>query len=184
MGRKIGLFGGSFDPVHLGHVALVVHLLEAHQLDIVYIVPASINPHKINSPITSRHRLQMLKKAFLSVPKCQILDLELKRKGPSYTIDTVLELKKKGMVGPKDALFLLLGEDQLEGLNTWKEHKQLMALCTPLVARRKAAHSIVDMPYFDISSTVVRKRLKKKQYCGHLLPKDVYNYILKQKLYE
>lgn len=184
MGRKIGIFGGSFDPVHLGHVAVVVHLLEAHHLDIVYIVPAKKNPHKVDAPQEAKHRLAMLKKAFATVPKCQILDLELKRKEPSYTIDTVRFLIEKEKIGAHDCLYLLLGEDQLPLLHTWKEADLLQTLCKPLIARRGTSSLVSDTPYFDISATMIRTRLKKKKYCGHLLHKDVYNYIQKQKLYE
>lgn len=184
MGRKIGIFGGSFDPVHLGHVAIVVHLIESHHLDLVYIVPAKMNPHKVLAPQEAKHRLAMLKMAFATVPQCKILDLELKRKGPSYTIDTVRFLYDKEKIGANDSLYLLLGEDQLSLLHTWKEADLLQKLCKPLIARRGASSLVSDTPYFDISATMIRKRLKKKKYCGHLLHKDVYNYIRKQKLYE
>ncbi len=190
MGKKIAIFGGTFDPVHIGHISLVVALKEAHNLDTVLIIPANRSPHK-KEPTEAKHRLAMLKKAFKDLPYCKILTLELRRKGPSYTIDTVHELKKNKIVADGDSLYLILGQDQLSGLDTWKEVDALMEQVVPLVARRKDCVAIkkwphiryTDTPYFEISATDVRNRLKKKLYCGHLLNQTVYNYIQRHNLY-
>ncbi len=199
MGKKIAIFGGSFDPVHLGHVALVVALKEACSLDSVLIIPANVSPHKTKVvPQEAKHRLYMLKKAFKDLSYCKVLPIEVQRTGPSYTVDTVLELKTNGMVKKEDALYLILGQDQLAGFSSWKHVERLMQEVVPLVASRTAhataddgakihqwlKDGMIETPNFEISSTNIRKRIHKKLYCGHLLNNLVYNYIQRTKLYE
>jgi nicotinate-nucleotide adenylyltransferase len=199
MGKKIGIFGGTFDPVHIGHVALVVSLFEAHSLDSVFIIPANRSPHKQHAvPEEAKHRLNMLKIAFCDLPYCQVLALELERPGPSYTIDTIAELKALGQVTPEDTLYLLLGQDQLAGFGSWKNVQELMQQTTPLVARRNDLQPFTAGPmlqkwvepgltptaYFEVSATEIRNRIKKKRYCGHLLNNRVYEYIQNNNLYE
>lgn len=199
MGKKIGIFGGTFDPVHVGHVALVVALKEAHGLDSVFIIPANRSPHKEQSmPQEAKHRLNMLKKAFKDLPYCKVLSLEIDRPGPSYTIDTVDQLKARKIVAAGDRLYLVLGQDLLGRLHTWKNIEELMQHVVPLVARRKdqkwpllhkelqkwVEPGLTDTPVFDVSSTEIRSRIKKNLYCGHLLHNSVYKYIQRCSLYE
>ncbi|MBS0634753.1 MAG: nicotinate (nicotinamide) nucleotide adenylyltransferase [Verrucomicrobia bacterium] len=175
MARKIGIFGGTFDPVHNGHVAAVVAMKEAHHLDSIFVIPAMRSPHKSRLvPEEAKHRLQMLKNAFKPLEYCTVLSVELKRPGPSYTIDTVRELIRSTLVKKGDRLYLLLGQDQFDKIDTWKESDELLKLTTPIVFER----------FGPVSSTDVRKRLKKKLYCGHLLNNQVYNYIQRKQLYD
>lgn len=199
MGKKIGIFGGTFDPVHVGHVALTCALKEAHGLDTVLIIPTNRSPHKEHSvPQEAKHRLNMLKKAFKDLPYCKVLPLELERTGPSYTIDTVMELKARSIVAANDTLYLLLGQDLLGRLHTWKNIEELMRQTVPLVARREVQKTtllskevqswveggVTDTPYFEVSATEIRNRIKNKLYCGHLLHNLVYKYIQRHCLYE
>lgn len=199
MGKKIGIFGGTFDPVHVGHVALVVALKEAHGLDTVLIIPTNRSPHKEHSvPQEAKHRLNMLKKAFRDLPYCRVLPLELERAGPSYTIDTVEQLKARKIVAVTDTLYLVLGQDLLARLDTWKNIDELMCQTTPLVGRREVQKTallrkevqswleegVTDTPYFEVSATEIRNRIKNKLYCGHLLHNLVYKYIQRHCLYE
>jgi nicotinate-nucleotide adenylyltransferase len=197
--RRIGIYGGSFDPVHIGHVALVVALKEAHALDIVYIVPAFSNPHKQGRiPVAATHRLKMLKKAFKDLAYCKVLGIEIENKTPSFTIDTIHKLKKKGLVQEKDKLFFLMGEDLIPEFHLWKQPEALVAEALPLVAKRGGGHFVLkasrpiqeaikkgltSTPLFDVSASEVRKRLAKGLFCGHLLHPSVLNYINKQSLY-
>lgn len=198
MARRVGIYGGTFDPVHLGHVALVCELAERHELDLVLIIPAAVNPHK-KPPTSAIHRLHMVQEAFSAVPNVQVLAIELERDGPSYTIDTVHELFEKGVLEKGDLLFLLMGQDQLQTLSSWKAPEELFQLAAPLIASRKivpGSHELAptlaqwvdkgmtETPLFDISATRIRERLKKGLFCGHLLNKHVYNYIEKHHLYE
>ncbi|MCE5295153.1 MAG: nicotinate (nicotinamide) nucleotide adenylyltransferase [Chlamydiales bacterium] len=192
MGKKIAIFGGSFDPVHIGHVALVVAMQEAHDLDCIFIIPANQNPHKAHGDTQDKeHRLAMLQMAFQDLPYCKVLTLELEREGPSYTIDTVAQIKK---LYPDDTLYLIVGEDTIATFGSWKRVDELMSLTQSLVARRQGVDTtqknewlkagMTNTPYFEVSSTQIRNRLKKKLYCGHLLNNQVYNYIQQNHLYE
>lgn len=187
---RIGIFGGSFNPVHLGHVALVVHLIEAKQLDQVYILPVNMSPFKTDQHLLDgKERIHLCRLAFKGVPKCKVLATEVKRGGVSYTIDTLNELLQKGYVSKQDSLFLLLGQDSLQGFANWKSKEQIVEMAEIVVASRgnsakvETSVSFIETPLFDVSATEIRQRLKKKLYCGHLLNKTVYKYIQKKSLY-
>ena len=164
----IGFFGGSFDPIHFGHIALAIDLLEAHKLKKVLFCPAFCSPFKAGRPpiASPEHRLAMLKLA-LDHPQFEITTLELDRRGPSYTIDTIHALQLKG-------LRLLLSEEAAAHLDKWKEAQELVRLAPPLIGPRQ----------IPISSTQIRDRLKKRLYCGHLVPAQVLKYIEIHGLYK
>lgn len=199
MGRKVGIFGGSFDPVHLGHVFFCVYFREVHQLDHVYVIPTNTNPHKREVPRDNMHRLEMLKKAFRGVPKVSICTLEIERKPPSYMIDTLHELYSKKLVSKKDALYLLLGQDLLPELHRWKSVHELITLAKVLIAERQGTdhgpweedpllkkwvlQGMKETPHMDMSSSEIRRRIKQGLFCGHLLNKSVLTYIMRHKLY-
>ncbi len=181
---RIGIFGGSFNPVHLGHVSFVVGMQEAYQLDLVYVIVAAVNPFKKQDDMLDGvHRLKMCRLAFQGVPGCKVLSLELQRKAPSYTIDTVRELHKKRYVTEQDDLFLLLGEDAARDVGSWKESAELSSRCTIVTAPRSQDTTSSPIAFFDISATQIRERRLLGLYCGHLLHKDVYRYIQKHALY-
>lgn len=163
----IGFFGGSFDPIHFGHITLAVHLLETQQLKEILFCPAFCSPFKTAAPphASPEHRLAMLKLA-LDHPQFKISTLELERGGPSYTIDTIRALKMNG-------LRLILSEEAAAHLNRWKDTEELLKLAPPLIGPRN----------IDISSTAIRARLKQKLYCGHLIPAKTLEYIKKHSIY-
>jgi nicotinate-nucleotide adenylyltransferase len=187
--KKVGILGGSFDPVHFGHLNLAISLKELCALDEVLFIPAGISPFKESTPpvAASNHRLTMLQMAVAPVPGARVLDWELAAEGPSYTIDTVRRLSADSSV----KLHLLVGEDHLASLSCWKESAELFRLAPPLIGARdiqsQAAYSeegsFFRIPLFDISSTRVRERLAQKKYCGHLVPAPVLAYIEKNRLY-
>lgn len=193
---KIGIFGGTFDPVHFGHLNLAISLAEVHSLDEVWWIPAQINPLKIKHPLAAIHRLNMLKLALNGLSNFKIMEIETDQDGPSYTINTLLKLKEKA---PNDQLHLLLGEDALFHFMQWKEPASIIAIAPPLVASRGSSHfpSIQmpgpilkafkmgwsPIPFMDISSTDLRKRLIHNKFCGHLLPSKVLDYIREHHLY-
>ncbi len=185
MGKRIAIFGGTFDPVHIGHVALVVAMQEQNRLDSILIIPANCSPLKQGTvPLDAKHRLQMLKRAFRDLPFCQVLRTELDRPGPSYTIDTIRELKATKRILPKDSLFLIVGEDQLATFSSWKESEQILKEAQLLVASRGEGASAPKTPCFDVSATDIRSRIKRKLYFRHLIDNQVFNYINRHKLYE
>lgn len=169
MKKTIGFFGGSFDPIHFGHISLAVELLEAHRLDEILFCPAFCSPFKTATPpiASPQHRLAILKLA-LDHPQFKITTLELDRAGCSYTIDTIKALQTGGI-----QFRLILSDEAAAHLDQWKETEELIRLAPPLIGPRK----------IDISSTEIRARLKKKLYCGHLVPAKALEYIQRHQLY-
>jgi nicotinate-nucleotide adenylyltransferase len=169
---RIGLFGGSFDPVHTGHVYLVHALKAKYQLDKVIIFPAWVSPFKLNSPpkASGEDRMAMLRLAFSGEKGIEFSSCELDRKGASYTIDTVRELKKNYL---DDELYLLLAQETLESFPKWKEKEGIEKLCNVVFGDKKE----------NISSTLVREALKRGEECKEFLSPEILDYIRKKGLY-
>lgn len=167
MKKSVGFFGGSFDPIHFGHITLAVQLMESHKLDEILFCPAFCSPFKKSTPpvASPEHRLAMLKLA-LDLPQFKITTIELDQKGSSYTIDAIRALAIQGMR-------LILSEEAAAHLDKWKDTEELVRLAPPLIGPRE----------IPISSTEIRARLKKKLYCGHLIPAKALEYIHKHRLY-
>lgn len=192
--KKIGFFGGSFDPVHLGHINLAIRILEKGLVDQVLFSPAYISPTKGEVPpiAGTNHRMNMLQLALEDVPGCDPYDEEISRPPPSYTIDSIKELKGD--------IYLIVAEDTAYGFMDWKEIELLLEMAPPIVGVRhgfnreklnglseeiklKVEAGMVEIPAMDISSTEIRERLKKKLYCGHLLQGKVLDYIHQNTIY-
>lgn len=188
---RIGLFGGTFDPPHNGHIHLILSLMQSHHLDRVLIVPALFNPLK--PPIASvEHRLAMAHLAFDALPGCTVLDIEMRRPGPSYTIDTVNRLMEHDKEFATAQRFLLLGADAADSLPQWRQIDQLLRLVRPLIAARgeqpkglieEAVQGWTQTGLLDISSTDIRSRIHQGLYVDHLVPERVMKYIRESKLY-
>jgi nicotinate-nucleotide adenylyltransferase len=201
--KKIGFFGGTFDPVHFGHLNLAIELMERHRLDQVLFCPANYSPHKSDDlPTMDRiHRYQMTMLAIEPIEKFQILDWEIQREGPSYTIDTLRYLIEQNQHKEEKVHWhLILGEDSLINFFSWKEAEHLAKLAPPLIGSRNRhlnlgeneasapliktlKKGLTQIPLIEISSTVIRERLKKHLFCGHLLPAKVLDYIQQNRLY-
>lgn len=195
---KIAIFGGSFDPVHLGHMNLCVQIQESQSLDKVLFCPTYVSPFKLkNKPIASpKDRIAMLKLSLEGLAFADILDYEIQDSGPSYTINT---LKKVQQTYPNDTLYFIAGEDVISHFSFWKEPETILKIAKPLIGSRelkKENLSLLDHRFrddfkqnyyqihnFDISSSYVRERLFQDKYCGHLVPLKVLDYISKHKLY-
>lgn len=190
--KKIGLLGGSFDPIHFGHLHLALSLLEKCGLDQVLFCPARCSPFKMKHPphASDSDRLAMLRLAIQEIPEFQVFEFELRHPAPSYTIDTVRHLQ-----APHQKLHLLLSSDVAASFHEWKSADQLLQLSPPLIGCRnqtelsdspwkeKLLPCFVQTPCLDISSTEIRQRLKQNLYSGHLLPKAVLDFIKQQRLY-
>jgi len=194
--RRIGLFGGSFDPVHNAHLALARSALRELALDEVRWIPAGQPWQKTRSLTDAAHREAMVALALEGEPRFVLDPIELQRAGPSYMLDTVRALQ---IAQPAAQWFLLLGQDQHAGLSTWHGANELVKLVTLAVAARpgtlaapQGAHDRtlpgatlrpVPLPPMDMSSTEVRKRCAAGQPIGHLVPENVASYIEEHGLY-
>jgi nicotinate-nucleotide adenylyltransferase len=194
---KIGVLGGTFDPPHLGHLALAKAAMESLSLDEVLWVPANRNPLKSGRrQASARDRLEMVRLMIADEPAMAVSDLEIGRGGPSYAVETLDELH---FVKPADYWFIL-GSDAVRDIGTWKNPEKLLRLCRLGVAYRapeswddvlsrirpefRERLDPVTMPPMDVSSTEVRLRLARKQPVGALMHPAVLKYVREHKLYE
>lgn len=154
---RVGLLGGTFDPVHLGHLSLAESALEAFALDHVLFIPSAVTPHKRHRPITAtRHRLAMLRLALADRPRLALSTVELDRGGVSYTVDTLAALR--GRHSDWD-LWLLLGMDSLRDLHLWHRAADLLALCTVATLERPGVdRPLAEVPGFppEVSRALLR----------------------------
>ncbi|MBT5855545.1 nicotinate (nicotinamide) nucleotide adenylyltransferase [bacterium] len=166
---NIALFGGSFDPVHEGHLAVINSVLRfaSPQIDKLHIVPSAQNPQKRAPHHSDADRLAQLSQRCPKDVRLQINPIEINQKGPIYTIDTVMSFRKQF---PKDRLFLVIGADQYQNIQTWKEWETLLSLVTLLVAPREGDSSIGDVPAerlvmdpVPVSSTDIRNLATEKR---------------------
>ena len=190
--KKFGLFGGSFDPVHIAHVALAQVALSQLQLDAVRWVPAGQPWQKTRELASPAHRAAMVQLAIADEPRFTLERCELDRTGPSFTLDTVRELQA---ATPGAQWFLIIGQDQYVGLHTWRDWKLLLQLVTLAVAMRpgvpaqvnpevqRVGHQPVALPMMEISSTEIRERVASGQGIDRLVPAAVARYIDRYHLY-
>lgn len=189
--RRIGIFGGTFDPPHIAHLAVAEAAREALDLDRVLFIPAATAPLKDRPPTPAKHRLEMTRLAVVGNPKFDVDDCEVKREGISYTIHTVRDLAVRY---PHADLRLIIGGDQLESFDRWREPYELTKVA-PLVVYRRGDSQIGDLarewnatvvraPQLDLSSTELRRMVERRQSIRYLVPDKVRRYILEHKLYQ
>ena len=168
----IGIFGGTFNPIHLAHLRAAEEVAEAHGLDEVRLVPAALPPHKEAARLAgAAHRRRMVELAVAGVPRFRVSTIELERPGPSYSIDTLRAVRAE--VGEAMRLVFMLGLDAFRDFHTWKEHAAIFGLCDVVVVTRPPAPATLaleDIPlaaresfWYESSSGVFRHR------SGHLL---------------
>jgi len=190
--ERIGLFGGSFDPVHNAHLALAQSALAELRLDELRWIPAGLAYQKTRPLTAAHHRVAMVALAIRHEPRFVLDESELSRAGPSYTLDTV---RAAQAAQPAAQWFLIIGADQYAGLHTWKDWPELLARVTLAVANRPGAvppvdaevlrepHRVVPLPMLDISSTEVRTRVAAGRSIDTLVPAQVARYIESTALY-
>lgn len=188
---KIGILGGSFNPIHIGHLVLAEEARQKLKLDKIFFIPVNIPVHKdAKDLLPPDERLKMIRLAIRDNPNFQALDIEIKRKGKSYTIDTLKGLKDK--YPQVDKFFFIVGSDALSYLNNWKDIGEVMKLAKFVVASRPN-YPLKNLPKnilplavesVDISGFRLRQRIKNSESVRYLLPKEVNSYILKNKLYK
>jgi nicotinate-nucleotide adenylyltransferase len=190
---RIGVFGGTFDPPHVGHLLLATDAREALGLDRVIFIPASTQPFKANAPpvASARDRLEMVRLAVADDANYTVDDTEIDRKGLSFTVDTLEHLSSKN---PGAKLFLLLGEDTLSGMAGWKNPGRIRELAQLAVMRRSGSGGSADPALgdgvvtvsarrIDISSTEIRDRLRAGKSIKGFVPESVEQFIEARGLY-
>ena len=183
--RKLGLFGGSFDPIHHGHLILAREALESLGLDRVLFIPSGISPHKLTRPpAPAGLRCQMVEASIRGEPELGWDDCEIRRPGPSFAIDTVREMAAKY---PGAELYFFIGEDNLASLHTWKDIAVLRTLVKFVILSRGLGapdHGcpVISRP-IDISSTEIRNRIASGQSVRYLLPNSACEMISQHRLY-
>ena len=189
---KIGLFGGTFNPVHKGHVNLVKNFKEKLSLDKVLVIPTAVPPHKqVESLVSSEDRLNMCRLAFLSL--AEVSDVEIARGGRSYTVETLEELKK---IYKDDDLYFLVGSDMLLSFKRWYRWEDILTMCTLCATDRDNEETcrdadeeffskiiFCDFPKTVVSSSEVREKLALGEDVSKLLPEEVEKYIREKGLY-
>ena len=200
---RLGIFGGTFDPVHFGHLALAEECLAAANLDELWLVPAASPPHKGGKKLSRfDQRKEMLELAIAGNEKFKVEPMEADRPGPSFTIDTLKEIHKRK---PDDELFLIIGGDSALEFSTWKDPAKIASLATIIVRIRPGFIMPTEQefisqlgkelgvvpkvifvsgpPYLDVSSSLLKERVSNNKSVRYLLPRAVEVYIQQKKLY-
>ena len=199
MSRRIGILGGTFDPIHMGHLITAEIVRVSAALDEIIFIPAARPPHKENKgEAPAEDRLLMVQCAVEGNPSFSVSDIELKREGPSYTVDTIAVLSEQ-LRGAE--LFFITGADAMNDLYRWHDPVRLLHSCTFIVAARQGVEldesrlaeqfspeqrsriRIVPTPHLEISSTMIRMRVRAGMSIRYLVPRAVEHYIEERGLY-
>jgi nicotinate-nucleotide adenylyltransferase len=189
---KVGIFGGTFDPIHNGHLITAVAVKELRNLDKIIFIPSFIAPHKIDRLSSSpEHRIEMLKRAIKGIHYFDYSDFEIKKEGVSYTIDTLKFLQNKYA-----DIELIVGYDNLLEFSTWKDPDEILKMIKLVVLKRKVqndpivkdkfyyASEIIETPTIEISATAIRERVGNNLPINFLVPDAVMEYINYFNLYK
>ena len=180
--KKIGILGGTFNPIHHGHLILGQAAKEEFGLDEILVMPTK-NPayKKISGGVSEKNRVDMIKLAIRDFPYFKFSDIELKREGTTYTVDTLRELTKQDT---DCRYYFIMGADSLYQIETWKDPGQIFTMADILVATRNDSRSYhLSSPSIEISSNDIRKRCSNGLSIHFFLPEDVIDYIERNDLY-
>ncbi len=203
MAQRIALFGGSFDPIHLGHLISARSVAERLGLSRVIFLPSAAPPHKNASDLLApEHRAEMVRLAIAEEADFEFSDFDLTRSGPSYTVETIAHYSQE--LGPEAVLHWIIGADSLPELPTWCRARELVESCRIVTAARPGWERIdfdalrphfsaeqidglranmVETPRIDISATDIRRRVREGRSIRYLVPETVCEYILQHRLY-
>ncbi|MCD6441723.1 MAG: nicotinate-nucleotide adenylyltransferase [Candidatus Marinimicrobia bacterium] len=192
---SVCIFGGTFDPPHLGHLVIAEAIRDRLKIDTILFVPAYLPPHKISHSLSSVDaRLRMLELAIKGRKGFEISNIEILRKGISFSIDTIRQLKQERGLR-REELFFLMGADSLKEFHTWKDPDQILAESRVLVVKRptfdiKSVQSnfrdkieLIEAPFLEISSSMIRHNVKERAPIDSMVPKAVADYIHREGLY-
>ena len=201
IGRRIGILGGTFDPIHYGHIALGKKVASTLKLKRILFMPAGNPWMKSDKSVSSaHHRLKMLELGIAGIEEFSFSDMEIKRSGPTYTYETILDLTKDKP--ETKTIYLILGWDAIKEFHRWKNSDRLLKLVRIVAVARPGYEEfstqyqenkdirvfdeavVIDKSISGITSTIIRERIKLKQSINNLVPKDVEEYILEHGLYK
>lgn len=199
-GKGLGILGGTFDPIHIGHLRIAEAVYERIALEQIIFIPAFVPPHKVGQDYApAEHRYAMTELAVKPYPHFTVSDMELRRSGVSYTIDTLRELRHKY---PEKELYFIIGADSVAQLHTWNSINEMLQLATFVAAGRPGYEGVMEevvhhlgaaaaerimllhTPEYDISSTEIRTRLHGGASLAGLVPRAVEQYIVAHNLYQ
>ena len=190
---KICLFGGTFDPPHIGHLLIAQTIYEAENFDKILFIPAYAPPHK-NNVTPMKHRIEMVKIAISDNPNFEYSDVDIVRKGISYTIDSIVDIKRNYKL-TNDEIYYLIGSDSLIDFKNWKDSKEILDECNVIVAIRPGfrpsdiPHWILqkvhfaNIPRFELSSSKIRSRWVKDLTIRYMVTLPIWKYINENNLY-
>jgi len=191
---KIGLFFGSFNPIHIGHLIIANHIVEYSDLDQVWFVVTPHNPHKKkNTLLEDHHRLEMVRIAVEEYPKLEASNIEFGLPQPSYTVNTLVYISEKY---PKHQFSLIMGEDNLKSFHKWKNYEEILdnnhIYVYPRISNLEVNIDLLQHPHIhkiaapivEISSTFIRKAVKESANIKPLLSKEVWEYLDKMNFYK
>jgi nicotinate-nucleotide adenylyltransferase len=189
---KTGLFFGSFNPIHYGHLAIANYIIDLAEVDELWFVVSPQNPLKDKAELAPDfHRLEMVK---LAIPanetRMMVCDIEMSMPKPSFTIDTLRTLDEKY---PEKEFILILGSDSLDSISQWKDYQKIISDYKIFVYPRKGSNiqkltasypvRIINAPHVDFSSTTIREKIANREDVSMYIPKEVIEYIIKQRIY-
>lgn len=197
----IGIMGGTFNPIHYGHLLMCEHIREEFGLEKILFVPSKIPPHKLSDEIApTEHRLEMVRMAIEDNPYFELCDVEMKMEGPSYTVETLKVLKKE--YGSEKRLYFIIGADSLVQLESWMRFREILGMVDIIVARRpdtdtgllvktidrmnseySARIHLSEAVALDFSSTRIRNRVRNGFSIRYMVPGSVEKYIMEHGLY-
>jgi nicotinate-nucleotide adenylyltransferase len=190
---RIGILGGTFNPIHLGHLLIAQDAVEAAKLDRVLFIPSATPPHKaLAGDISAAHRLRMVELAIAGDKRFKANDLEIRRGGKSYSVDTLTELRRRH---PRSDFYFIIGADSLDELHLWKDACRLVKLCRFIAVTRPGykgkparipalRYRLLDTHPCDIASRDIRDHVAQGKSIRYLVPDVVVGYIRSQKLYQ
>ncbi|MCC4228956.1 nicotinate (nicotinamide) nucleotide adenylyltransferase [Zunongwangia profunda] len=194
MNKKIGLFFGTFNPIHIGHVIIANHMAEFSDLDEVWLVVTPHNPHKKKSTLLDNHnRLDMVFMACEEFEHLQPSDVEFRLEQPNYTVKTLAHLQEKY---PTNEFCLIMGEDNLKTFHKWKNYEVILDNHSLYVYPRKSGGKVenqfknhpkitrVDAPVIEISATFIRDSIKEGKFIKPMLPAKVWEYVIHNNFYK
>ena len=184
---RVGILGGTFDPIHLGHLAAARAAMECAHLDRVLFIPTGVPPHRPGTVAAAEQRVEMCRLAIEDEERFEVSPIEVRRKGKSYTVDTLRELRKRY---PNDELFLILGSDAAKLLSSWHEPDEVRRLARLIVVTRPGSGSpattsevLCERATPDISGSALRAAIRRGEPMTDRLPEQVAEYIAKHGLY-